>query len=143
MADPGHNECSSSTGLSRRDFILSMLVGVLTSGALRAAGSPTAPAWVRRLAGAPAASRHLGAAYLHTHPDERDAARLTDLLQQALLRHVDQTTTADVDTLSAAAVTMIAQEYIDAQVVDVDRWVLSVSEARLYALLTLIESAAE
>lgn len=44
----------------------------------------------------------------------------------------------DASVPLAAAEKMIQDEYRDARVVDVDGWILSISEARLYALAALL-----
>lgn len=142
MPELQHGESAPRTGgMNRREFVLTVLSGLLAGKVPAGSIDAQVPAWISRLAGDPNATAQLGASYLREHPAEHDAAYLADLLQKALTRHVDPTHAADARSLSTAAIAMINREYADAQVVEVDRWVLSVSEARLYALLTLTGGA--
>lgn len=105
------------------------------TGGIQAAGD-----WLLRMAGEPQASAQLGRAYLETQPDERDPARLRAALSDALGATLDREGPAGLTAQAALAALrrLVSEDYRGARVVTVDGWLLSRSEARLYALMALV-----
>ncbi len=87
------------------------------------------------------AAARLGRVYLAAHPTELDLQRLVD----GVLRRQDLPATADaIDStpeavLIARARRVVVDDYLAGRVVNIDGWVLSITEARLYALAALAE----
>ena len=131
----------SANGLrpTRRTF-LAVLLGVTAATLLPptapADGGAPPPTWILPLVGDRDATARIGGAYLRDHPQERDTAYLAARLRDALGNATD--VHGDASVPLAAAEKMIQDEYRDARVVDVDGWILSISEARLYALAALL-----
>ena len=127
--------------LSRRRFLAVMLGALATA---RFAGSATvavAPShWVRPLVGDADAVRAFGERFLQSQPHERDLRQLVVSLDKALSAQLQQplAEATDGERLVEAATRMIRNEYREARVVDIDGWILSLSEARLYGLATLL-----
>jgi hypothetical protein len=104
-------------------------------GALIAVGVPGCapryrePAWLERILHDRAAAARLGQIYLDAHPEERDPEALVDAIEG---------TTGDLpaDPLQAGMrlQTLVRDDYTRDNVVPVSGWVLSRTEARLYAL---------
>lgn len=132
---------------ARRRFIAASLLSVLgLLPAARAAGlaeqAPDAQNgedWLLRMAGEPQATRALGRAYLAAHPDEQNGARLRTALLDALAATLGdrQPATLTPGEALAALRRLVRRDYLEAQVVLVDGWLLSRSEARLYALMAI------
>jgi hypothetical protein len=132
----------TSVDLHRRRALLS--VPWLTMLAL---GSP----WARWAAARPALGGALenllpdtdsavavGRAYLRHHPGERDQKRVQYLLSGALGGHLD---TLDPGVLRARVRDRVRQDFAESRTAIVDGWILSITEARLCALVALISSA--
>lgn len=134
------------TDMTRRDLVASlaaMIAGLLLPGA--SAADQTADdwpsGWLDAVVPDLAAAGRLGRAYLAAHPDEREPRRLVvELLGSLGLskeRHaVDSVPAARWSTRAREVVT---EDYLAGRVVPVDGWVLSVTEARLYALAALAD----
>ena len=123
---------------TRRRLLLAVLLAGTAGCAAPFAPSPRrsdAAAWFADLFGAGTGMARFGTAYLDAHPAERDPA----VLFQALL---DVTAGADPQRDPGATLAALERavrwEYRTGDVVSVDGWLLSRSEARLYALATLV-----
>jgi hypothetical protein len=83
-----------------------------------------------------AAARRLGQAYLASHPNEFDPRLLIDGVLDALRisGRAGAIDSIQECVLVARARRAVTDEYVSGRVVDVDGWVLSLTEARLYAL---------
>lgn len=132
---------------SRRRFVMSVLLGLLVGGGLagcgtRSAGSGAAARSVAELSWLVddrGAARRFGTAYLHDFPGERDVQRLADELNAALsLQPGAAWDTRDPLQLLERMDARVRDEYRRGEIVRVAGWLLSRSEARLYALATLI-----
>jgi hypothetical protein len=121
---------------ARRRFLISSLLGLLASGVL---GSCTKPhrtrdisgdsLWWLDVAGERAAATRLGHAYLRSHPEERDLGLILGAIEAAI---------ATVGHLEPTALQRaIRMDYQRATVVSVHRWLLSRTEARVYAAIAL------
>lgn len=129
--------------LSRRAFLLAAVAGLMAScsksdqdavtGAIEE--SATAPAWLPPLIGDPEAASRIGRVYLDAHPEYRSSDVLAAEIEQRLIKH-DATLTDLHDTrrVTAAMHDLVRAEYIQNDVVSVGGWILSSTEARLYAL---------
>jgi hypothetical protein len=127
----------------RRDLIRAAtltLLGGLSSACSRVVMSEPAdlPDWLTGVINDPGAAADLGRAYLAETPDEQRfeqlLARIVDALVPRLGVPPASVAPAQVaDTLRA----VVRDEFAQAQVVNVDGWLLSVTEARLYAAVAL------
>jgi hypothetical protein len=77
-----------------------------------------------------ASVRRVGLAFLRSHPDEADPVRLVDTLMRAV--DVDR---ADLGVHTAE---VIRAELRSREIVRIDGWIASPTEARLAALVTLV-----
>lgn len=84
-----------------------------------------------------ASAAEVGRAYLAGMPQEADRARLVDALTRCLGAQSCDPARAGKADLRAALTRQIRQDFADRQVVRVDGWVLSVTEARLAGLAAL------
>ena len=90
-----------------------------------------------------AAAGRFGQSYLTAHPVERDFQQLAD----SVLGSLRLPTTAEaVDSnpkpvLIARARQVVIDDYVAGRVVEIDGWVLSITEARLYALAALADGS--
>jgi hypothetical protein len=124
-------------------FLLSAMAGVLVAAGCerresRSAGlsESAAPGWLATTVGDSGAAARLGRLYLEVHPQERDL--------DALVAGIDAATTPElasgstgVDQMLVALQRAVRGDYIRDRVVSVRGWVLSRTEARVYAALAL------
>lgn len=131
----------SNTPLTRRRF-LSHAVCLVALGKIAGCSSMAfgpAPhddkAWLNDLIPDIEAAARLGQAYLKAHPRSASDGSLQDYLI-AVLRSYPNFATAQTDEERFAAVsTIVANDYTVGDIVNVDGWVLSRTEARIYAVL--------
>ena len=88
-----------------------------------------------------AAAGRLGRSYLAAHPAEVDFQRLADgvvgpLLLPTAAYAVNSTPESE---LIASARRLVVDDYVAGRIVDIDGWVVSITEARLYALAALAD----
>lgn len=95
------------------------------------------PADVRELFEISPSTRLVGQAYLENSPEERDPVRLLDLLVSAESGYRDDFEKGDSVHRRRIVQACIRGDYTDGRVVRVRGWVLSRTEARLYAFLTV------
>ena len=88
------------------------------------------------LLGDPAAAAPTGAAYLEAHPAEADRDRLVAILSREL--RDDGAATA---SLGAAVDRRIRRDFQQGRTVEIEGWLLSLTEARLCALARLLRTA--
>jgi ABC-type glycerol-3-phosphate transport system substrate-binding protein len=132
--------------LSRRRFLL-MALASLTAGCSstdhfapgRTTGNAGAePVWLTQVIGDPEAAARLGRAYLAAHPEYHRSDTLVAGIQQALARYdASATITNDPQQTVAALQQLVRHEYAHGEAEAVDGWILSITEARLYALAAL------
>lgn len=123
--------------LSRRRFLLAVLAGALAAEGCRAAedgaaGSLPLPPWLASLALDPAAAARLGRAYLATRAEENDPQLLLDALERAVASR-GGAVNADFAALDRA----VRADYAEGHFVQVEGWILSTTEARLYGFIAL------
>jgi hypothetical protein len=138
---------TSTSACSRRRFLLlavaalagCRLPGQGEPGLAQARGGefPELPAWLRQVTGDPASVTRIGRAYLRTAPRERSLAPLLDALEQRLAAETDLATPQDTASLLVALQRLVRREYAAGELVMAGRWLLSRSEARLYAAVAL------
>ena len=131
--------------MRRRRFLGALALG----GTLWAAWAGQARAWlpaadrrpdaasVLAVLGRPDSAAVVGRAYLAGHPAEADRDRLAARLDQALRCQGCDPARAPTDQLRTALAGQIRADFAAAQVVTVDGWVLSETEARLCGLAAL------
>jgi hypothetical protein len=133
-------------GWTRRRFLRSLLLGMLAgaSGACRypgdgpGAGQPATPAWLGSIISAPESAGRLGRSYLANYPEEADADRLVAEIEAAVTASGGTlSAVTDADRMTAALQRLVRAEFARDQVASVSGWVLSRTEARLYALVSL------
>ncbi len=86
----------------------------------------------------PASAAAVGRAYLAAHPGEAGVDRLAGELEAALRRSGCEPNHADLATLRVATAQQIKEDFAQSRVVQVQGWVLSLSEARLCGLAALL-----
>ncbi len=129
--------------LSRRDFILSLLSGIAAAATLQGCGSPADTGQIaQRISqtiGDTAAAKRFGAAYLRDHPDDTGIEILLERIDEKLIPEFGQGMDLDDPQLLAQHLDkQIRNEYRHSEVVQVEGWILSRTEARLYALIALL-----
>jgi hypothetical protein len=134
-------------GCTRRAFLLAALVSVaggvpLTSRGAFAAASLDAwrpPAWLAGITGERDAVMRLGQAYRQSRPAEQASDVLAEAVDRALTSELDGgTRAADPLQVIAALRRVVRAEYARGEVVEVQGWVLSTTEARLYGLVAAL-----
>ncbi len=133
--------------IARRDFFSSlaaMLAGVMLPSLGPVAGqalNSQLGSLLNILISDFAAAGRLGRAYLTAHPAELDLQRLVEdvlgsLRLQAAAGAIDSSSEA---VMIARARRVVIDDYLAGRVVNIDGWVLSITEARLYALAALAD----
>ena len=132
-------------GCTRRAFLLAALVsaavGIPLAGRCAFAVAPPEarrlPAWLLGITGERDAVTRLGEAYRESHPAEQDGGVLVAAIDSALMPSLGDATHACADPLQviAALRRVVRAEYARGAVVQVQGWVLSATEARLYGLV--------
>ena len=95
------------------------------------ARSGSGPAWLSALDGRAAA--HFGGHYLAAHPGERDCSALSRRIE----RRIAARRRAAPGPLPEVLASLVQEEFRVGDVVSVDDWLLSRSEAQIYALSVL------
>ena len=130
----------SDAGCSRRTFLLTVLVGALAAAGCGEQGTSGSvagvPAWLPGAVGDADAAARVGRAYLAAHPGEANLDTLLAAIDTAL---GDELEAADSDPqrILTALRRAVRAEYQRGESVNVQGWVLSVSESRVYALLAI------
>jgi len=123
-------------GLSRRRFLLGTLASALAVSGCKGIRPWMArgerPDWLAAVCSDCQAAAGLGRAYLAVHPEEADRALLDKAIARALAPQEDPT-----QTLFQRLDRRVRSEYARDDTLPVERWILSRTEARLYALAAL------
>jgi hypothetical protein len=132
-----------SLRVTRRTFIAGLVAGIAGAAlGLRlywSGGSAAREA--RRLAGVlqhPDSAALLGRLYLDGNPREADAARLLTLIGASPGPALPPVSAATNEALRARLEERIRNDFINGDTVAVDGWLLSITEARLCALVSLL-----
>jgi hypothetical protein len=141
----------SVASLTRRALLKRLLAAWAATSAMpwqvTLAGSEPAtvsrPVWLLRITGQRDAVLRLGRAYLAAHATERDAERLLASVDQALDGQLGQDSepTEDSAQMIAALKRVVGDEYVRDHVTLLQGWVVSLTEARLYALAAMYYGA--
>jgi hypothetical protein len=148
-ASPG---CRTSvTSLTRRALLKRLFAAWAANCAMpwrvTLAGSEPAevrqPVWLPRITGERDAVLRVGRAYLDAHASERDTERLLASVDQALAGQQGQDfePTEDSARMITALKRVVVDEYVSDQVTLLQGWVVSLTEARLYALAAMFYGA--
>jgi hypothetical protein len=132
VTDAGH--CDPGR---RRQFLSGLLAfAALPAAGVIPAGHDTLGRWLRRVAQSTPEARLLGSRYLARHPAERSAGHLSAaLFGRALREPIDEVSQASLlRRLDAAH----QRNLHDGDLVVLDGWCLTSTEARMLALLTLV-----
>jgi hypothetical protein len=103
--------------------------------------SISTPSVAQRLAGLfgdRSSASIVGRAYLDTAPEHASVARLVDDVVAGLPAGRDTVRDAKQDELRDLLAARIRADFEEDRIVDVDGWILSPTEARLFALATLV-----
>ncbi len=131
---------------SRRQFLGVILQGLgafLLLGRWRSAerllrsGADRWDVAIERSFGSTRSTRRIGEEYLRNMPAERDRARLVDLVLPSEPRHRLAFEVGDRVRRRRLIQEKIRKDFREGRIVRVRGWILSRTEARLYALLTL------
>jgi hypothetical protein len=128
--------------LGRRGFLKSALA---MAGAL---GTPEAPLWegrghpdpgtrLSRLIGARESARAIGTAYLKVTPGEQASGALSDALTRNLADGREALSALDDAALRLALSIQVRRDFETSDVIELEGWVLSRTEARLCALVAI------
>jgi hypothetical protein len=128
--------------LSRRHFILSVLSG-LAAVKLAGCGSlPESNPLALRLSqtiGDADATSYFGRLYLERYPEEAEIERLLERIDKELIGEFSQGMHSDKPQLLAEHLDkQVRSDYRRGEVVRVDDWLLSRTEARIYACFVLL-----
>ncbi len=140
---------SGSGRLTRRSFLRSTLLSLIVAGVGTSRASlgeseaePCAePHWFRFVINNRQQAARLGWAYLDAHPQFRDCDILLRHIQRSLqnLNASEFATADDVGRTSDSLRQLVSTEFAGDDVVSVSGWLLSQTEARLYALAALLQ----
>jgi len=98
------------------------------------------PQWLRRIVAGQAAAARLGRAYLDKHPQQRDCTRLMTSIESALQEQgASFSAGANAEQTAAVLQQLVRDEYARGEVTSVAGWEVSVTEARLYALVSMTD----
>jgi hypothetical protein len=133
--------------IARRDVLVSfaaMLAGVMLPSSGPVAGEvpgSQAVGLLNVLVPDIAAGGRLGRAYLTAHPDELDLQRLVNGVfgPMRLSGGADAIDSTPEAVLIARVRRVVIDDYLAGRIVNIDGWVLSITEARLYALAALAD----
>ena len=144
--------------LDRRHFVAAALAGVglvalraiptrpvpTPSSVRSAASSSSSSSSAVRLAGLFARGQsapRIGRVYLRQAPGERDATTLVRLIADSLAVDAAALHRMDGGALRQRIERRIRQDFAESRTTSVDGWVLSVTEARLYATTALVRAS--
>ena len=145
----GHRSLLSLCGdrrCTRRTFLLSALLSLTAGGfgsnrySLANSGPERCvePPWLRKTIADRQSAARIGRAYLDAHPEYRHChALLTDMEQTLKRQDASVSLTADAEQTAGVLQALLRKEYARDEVVSVAGWVLSKTEARLYALVAM------
>jgi hypothetical protein len=130
---------------SRRAFLLSVMAGALAAagcgdqgaGASRESAAALPPAWLEGAVGNTAAAARLGQLYLEAHPAEQELNTLIAGIDAALAPALE-TGATDTAAVLAALRRAVKDDYIHSRVASLQGWLLSRTEARVYAALSVV-----
>lgn len=131
---------------TRRGFLhsalLSLMAGATAGSRLTLADSGTEscaePQWLGNIIYDRTSAEGLGQAYLNAYPQHRRCDVLIADIQRSLQKlRADTPSTAGAMPISEALQRLVRAEYAGDQVVSVSGWIVSRTEARVYALATL------
>jgi hypothetical protein len=137
---------SEAARVTRRGF-LGAAIGIGATAVLarskpwQALVSISGPTLAQRLAGLiddRSSAQAVGSAYLDVVPEDASVARLVDGVVSGLPAGRESVLAAEDDELRKLLATRIGSDFEQDRVVEVDGWILSPTEARLYALTTLV-----
>jgi hypothetical protein len=140
----------TTIGCTRRVFLQSALLGMIAGSTSachhtlpgNSSGQTADPQWLSVVITDPASAAHLGHSYLMAYPDQRDAGMLLKSIEKAVTKQENllpqQTDTQQfIDALRR----QVRNEYAHDEVVSVAGWVISTTEAHLYALVNMVADA--
>lgn len=134
----------SPPSITRRRLLLTLLLGL--SGVRSAPagvcvepspdGDAGVPGWLGLLREDTGAAARLGSVYLRDHPAERSVRGLLIAVERSCLGLGDVSSNP-LTILDRA----VREDYRRGELVSVDRWLVSRTEARVYALVTLMDQS--
>ena len=137
----------SLSGIShctRRTFLLSALLSVTAGGfgarrdALASSGPEpcVAPPWLWKTIADRKSAARLGRAYVDAHPEYHHCSALLAQVERTLTQQgLSATVRANEEHTASTLRSLLRKEYANGEVVAVAGWILSKTEAHLYALV--------
>ncbi len=145
--NPGRKFSSPPLGrrhCTRRTFLFSVLASLAAASKPFSLASAEhsrclAPHWLPSVIADQQSAARLGQAYLRTYPQHRQCHTLIRAIEQVLTAQGSVVPpSADAPETAAALQQLVRNEYAQGEVVPVAGWILSQTEARLYALAALV-----
>jgi len=135
-----------SLRLTRRTFLAGLAAGIVGAalGLRQYWSGDSTTREAMRLAGVlrhPDSAALLGRLYLDRNPQEANAARLVTLIGATRGPALPAVTEAPDESLRSGLEERIRNDFINSDTVTVDGWLLSITEARLCALVSLLKDA--
>jgi hypothetical protein len=135
-----------SLQLTRRTFLAGLAAGIVGAalGLRQYWSGDSTTREAMRLADVlrhPDSAALLGRLYLDRNPQEADAAQLVTLIGAAQSPALSPVTAAPDESLRTVLEARIRNDFINGKTVAVDGWLLSLTEARLCALVSLLKRA--
>ena len=135
----------TDVSLPRRRFLGQALCLLALSGSWGCSRQDAATAtaargdseWLDAITPDIAAAARFGLAYLDAHPQEAEHGLLRSKVSSTLQDHAHFTGAQTDEERFAAVAAIVSEDYIAGNTVLVESWVLSRTEARIYALLAL------
>jgi len=117
-------------------MLLAAAVALTLPRRFAAAATPVSPAGLRlrAMARPEASARAVGLAYLTRRPEEARPLLLTELILAALALSPAEVMQLEEGALRARLAARIAADFAEDRIAPVEGWLLSTTEARLYAL---------
>ncbi|MCO6412115.1 MAG: hypothetical protein J5I92_05165 [Thiogranum sp.] len=137
---------SAGHDASRRRFLLSLLLGLVAGRTLVACDSSTesrhvpgqAPEWLLKITGERDAVVRIGKDYLEAFPAERNVEALMSAIESSF--EAVNAAAADAGEIVTALQQAVRGDYQRGDVAQVNGWILSRTEARLYAAVALLSA---
>jgi len=134
---------------SRRSFLLATLASTLMIQLPgcdllnndMTSGTSKIPEWLLATISHPGEASYFGRIYLQIHPQENNRSMLTQAIEEAVVKLHDKQVANSAEITFDRLDRAIRREYTRAEVINLQGWLLSRTEARLYALTALENSA--
>lgn len=141
---------TAGTTVTRRTFLQSLLASWAYASSLSCLAatentldaSAAWPAWLSLIIQDPTAVIRFGITYLAMWPEEQEADHLMRLIEKDIARlpDIDSTRLRQPGRIAHALKRRVRTDYVNDDTVNLEGWILSRTEARLYALVATLHS---